>query len=101
LKEEADYKTPGWDPVYGIWTVACAANEAQCNVSVAKGALLNPTFCFTGYTAAAAPTVSLNGTALKVGKDCSVSVDAAGKRAFVTLGRKVEGDKNVLDVKGK
>ncbi len=99
LGEKRDYATAGWDPVYGVWTAACAGDEAVCNLDVSAGAIRNPTLCFTNYPIAGVPTVALNGAAIDVGKDCFASVDSANKRVFVTLKRKVEGPRNEVAIK--
>ena len=87
----------GWDGVYGQWLVACDGGAANVNFDCGGGTLLSPTICFTGFAGHKA-TVSLNGKALAAGKNCFVSVDAAGKRLFVTIPQ-LQGDKNALSVK--
>jgi hypothetical protein len=95
--EKGNYKTPGWDPVYGQWTVACTNNAIQCNLNIAGGTLLNPTFCFTDYRADKPPAkLLLGGQPLQPGKDCFLSLDPAGKRLFLTLNRKLTGPENGL-----
>lgn len=99
--DEAPYAPAGWNHVYAAWTVACVANAAECNLEVAEAALLNPTFCFTGYTNPQPPkTLSLNGAALAAGQDCFVSVDKGEKQLWVTFNRKFEGAKNSIAFQG-
>jgi hypothetical protein len=99
--DEATYSPAGWDHVYAIWTVACAANAAACNLAVGEGAVLpNPTFCFTGYTAQETPKiVTLNGKTLAAGSDYFASVDAAGKRLLVTFNARFAGGENAVDLR--
>jgi hypothetical protein len=99
--DEAPYAPAGWDHVYAAWTVATAANAAECNLAVADGALANPTFCFTGYTSPEAPKdLALNGAALKAGQDYFASTDTDGKRLWVTFNRKFTGDNSAIAFKG-
>jgi hypothetical protein len=91
--DEADYKPAGWDPIYATWNVACKDNAADCSLTTGEGGstLYRPTFVFTHYTAAAAPTtITLDGAPAKAGT-ALVSLDKAGQRLFVTLTTTVKG----------
>lgn len=98
LEEQATAKPAGWNGVWGQWEVACDGGAAEVNVDTGEGSLPAATICFTGWTGAKA-TVTLNGAELAQGKDCFVSVDAAGKRLFVTLAKPLQGAKNAVAVK--
>jgi hypothetical protein len=100
--DQATYSPPGWNHVYAMWTVACEGNAAECNLAVTEGSLPNPTFCFTGYTAAKAPkTIALGGKSLAAGSDYYASLDAAGKRLLVTFNAKFEGEKNAIEMRAQ
>jgi hypothetical protein len=45
----------------------------------------NPILVVWGYTAAAAPTVKVDGSALTADIDYLVSLDTAGQKAWITL----------------
>lgn len=99
--DEVAYAPAGWDQVYGVWTVACAANSADCVLDVADGSITNPTFCFTGYTSPKAPkSLAWNGHDLQDGVDYFASVDINGKRLFVTIMQKLSA-KNQIAFKGE
>jgi hypothetical protein len=98
--DEAAYAPAGWDQVYAMWTAACADNAIDCNLAIEAGSLTNPTFCFTNYSSPKPPAISLNGAELKADKDYFASVDTAGKRLFVTFGKRFEGAKNAIAFKG-
>jgi hypothetical protein len=96
LDAQADWATPGWDPVAGVWTVACEQGRARVSIDVGQGSLANPTFCFTEYSGKTAPTIKLGAAALADPKDVHVSVDSAAKRLYVTLNRRIEGAGQVI-----
>ncbi len=75
----------GYDARYSVWTAEAASNQLALTATVSEGTLVNPVLVVGGYSAANAPSVSVNGTALTPDVDYVVSLDAAGQKAWITF----------------
>jgi hypothetical protein len=75
----------GYDHRYAVWSVDTAGNRAALKLSVEQGALTNPVLVLSGYTAAAEPTVKIDGATRTAEADYLLSLDAAGKQVWITL----------------
>jgi hypothetical protein len=74
----------GYDPRYAVWNVDAAGGKVALHVSVDRGTLASPILVISGYPATTVPTVKIDGVVQSAG-DLAVSVDPAGKQAWVTF----------------
>jgi hypothetical protein len=93
--DTATLQPAGWDPRYGTWNVAAAANQATVTFAVSSGTLRHPVLVVSGYTASAAPPVKLDGATLTNGVDYLASVDTTGSQVWITLLRELSGSHTV------
>jgi hypothetical protein len=90
------YTPKGFNPIYGVWEAAASNNAATLSLAVSQGALSNPVFLLTGYTAAAPPAhVKLGGRDLTADSDYFATVDSANKRLFLTLNGALSGTSEI------
>jgi hypothetical protein len=62
---------------------------------VTQGFLDDPVLVVTGYTAPAAPSVSLNGEALTADLDYALSLDSAAQKLWITFRVPWTGTSNI------
>ncbi|HXU80777.1 MAG TPA: hypothetical protein VN914_05235 [Polyangia bacterium] len=75
----------GYDHRYAVFRVEAAANRVALKLTVDRGALDNPVLLVSGYTAAAPPSVKIDGAARVADADVLVSLDSAAKQVWITL----------------
>ncbi len=83
--DEVTLQPPGYDARYSVWTAAASGNELALQATVAQGVLVNPVLVVTGYDSTNTPSITFNGEALTPDVDYVVSLDAAGKKAWITF----------------
>jgi hypothetical protein len=82
--DTADYRPAGYDPVYGVWSLAAANGVIEATLDPRAGALEAPMFRITGFTAARISAVQINGVTLRDG-EYFASVDLESQVLWLTL----------------
>jgi hypothetical protein len=75
----------GFDHRYAVFGLEAAGNRVAVKVTVEQGELQNPVLVVSGYTAATAPAVKIDGAARTPDADYFLSLDQAGKQVWITL----------------
>lgn len=96
----ANFDPPGWDHVYGIWTVEVDGNAADVNFAIGAGhQLRNPIFKLRNWQGTMLPSqVRLNGIALVQDVDYFPSIVDAADELLITVSRTLVGATNRIVV---
>jgi hypothetical protein len=75
----------GYDHRYAVWAVEAAGNRVALRVALPAGRLDHPVLVVSGWTAATAPAVKIDGASRTADVDYLLSLDLAGKQVWITF----------------